>query len=106
MNHLDALKKIAKELRLAGADQICQKVMIAITDLEETPDSYADLSYSFLMRELRKDDKDKAAEFQEAYKEAFDEAYLSGMPINQMDQMAFMQAMKECDIDPEDASAS
>ena len=97
MRKLEVLRRIAKDLRGVGEIGICNKVLIAIADISETSDPRPDLSYSNIMRELRKKDKDRAKEFQIAYKEAFDEAYLEDIP--DIEQVALMQAMKKINFD-------
>jgi protein associated with RNAse G/E len=100
VKNLNVLKKVAKDMRNIGATDISEKIKIAIVDLEEFPNSYADLSYSFVMRELRKEDKEKAKEFQKSFKKAFDEGYLAGEDVDNLHQLCLIQALKENDIDP------
>ena len=86
------LRKLAKEARLAGKDKICDRVLIAIAKETDLATPRSDLSYSYIMRKLRKEDSDKAKEFMKAFKKAFDEAYIE--EIDEPDQVALMEAMK------------
>ena len=51
-----------------------------------------DISYSSIMRKLRKSDKDKCLAFQKAFKKSFDEAYSKG--IEQTEKVALLAALK------------
>jgi len=94
------LRRLAKDFRLAGEGKLCDAVLLALADITEASDVRADLSYSFIMRKLRKLDKDRAKEFQAAYKQAFDEAFLSG--LDNLDEVALLQAVQEIDLDSEE----
>jgi len=94
------LRRLAKDFRLAGEGKLCDAVLLALADITEASDVRADLSYSFIMRKLRKLDKDRAKEFQVAYKQAFDEAFLSG--LDNLDEVALLQAVQEIDLDSEE----
>lgn len=98
--HAKTLRRLAKDLRLAGEAAVCNKVLLALADLTEATDVRADLSYSFIMRKLRKENEDRAKEFQAAYKKAFDEAFLAG--LDNLDEVALVQTMQEIDLKPEE----
>lgn len=95
------LRRLAKDFRLVGEDKLCEKILLALADITEASDVKADLSYSFIMRELRKsNNKDRVKEFQTAYKRAFDDAFLSG--VDNLDEVALIQAIQEIDLEPEE----
>ncbi len=58
------------------------------------------LTYSSTMRYLNKYHKDKVDEFRKCFKEAFDSGYIEG--IDEIENIALMQALKECEINYED----
>lgn len=74
MDNINELRKIAKELRSLGEKDMASKVLFAIAAVTGGEKPQADLSYSFIMRELRKGDKGKVREFQEKFKKYFEEA--------------------------------
>lgn len=55
------------------------------------------LSYSYIMRQLNKNDPEKMKEFQKAFKKAFDEAYLNN--IEDLSSVALLQAIQDSNID-------
>lgn len=102
-NHLSDLRKLAKDLRIHGLDDVCDKVVLAIFAETNARDARPDLSYSFIVRQLRKLDPERAREFQESFKKAFDEAFLSG--IDNVDDAALMQTIQEIELNSEELSA-
>lgn len=52
-----------------------------------------ELSYSFIMRYLNKNDKDKLEIFMKSFKKSFDEANIDN--LEDADKIALMSAMKE-----------
>lgn len=102
-NHLSDLRKLAKELRFHGLDDVCDNVVLAIFAETNARDARPDLSYSFIVRQLRKFDPERAREFQEHFKKAFDEAFLSG--IDNVDDAALMQTIQEIELNQEELSA-
>lgn len=102
-NHLSDLRKLAKDLRVHGLDDVCDNVVLAIFAETNAMDARPDLSYSFIMRQLRKLDPDRAREFQEHFKKAFDEAFLTG--IDNVDDAALMQTIQEIELKPEELSS-
>jgi hypothetical protein len=55
-----------------------------------------DFSYSYIVRELNKNNRDLAINFIKSFKKIFDEAYLSD--IENFDKAALMETMQENDI--------
>jgi hypothetical protein len=95
--NLFILKKLAKEFRIQGENEICNKIVFAISSEINAQDARPDLSYSFVCRELRKTDLEKLREFQIAFKKAFDEAFLAG--LDNIDDVAMLQAVKETNLE-------
>jgi hypothetical protein len=60
-----------------------------------------DLSYSYIMRQLRQiGDKERVRQFQESFKKAYDEAYIE--QVENADDVALLQAIQECKLKPEE----
>ena len=97
---LHTLRKLAKELRLHGANEVCNKVVLAIFSETNAQDAKPDLSYSFILRKLRNESPERAREFQIAFKKAFDQAFLEG--LHNPDDAAMLQAIQEIDMDSEE----
>jgi len=95
--NLSVLKKLAKEFRIQGEDEICNKIVFAISSEINAQDARPDLSYSFVCREFRKSNPEKLKEFQIAFKKAFDEAFLAG--LDNIDDVAMLQAVKEINLE-------
>lgn len=102
-NPLPNLRKLAKDLRFHGLDDVCDNVVLAIFAETNARDARPDLSYSFIMRQLRKLDPERAREFQEHFKKAFDEAFLTD--IDNVDDAALMQTIQEIELKPEELSS-
>lgn len=93
-----SLRRLAKDFRLNGDDALAKqtlKVLAAETGNEETQ---ADLSYSHIMRTLRKGDKEKLREFQRTFKDAFDAAFDEGME-EESEAVALMEATQKIDYE-------
>ena len=87
------LRAIAKELRLLGASETADKVMCALAAVTDAEEPRADLSYTYIMRELRKTDDDKRLVFQKTFKEAFDRAL--DEDLEDPSQVALMEALEQ-----------
>lgn len=98
--HLSTLRKLAKDLRLQGMDEVCDKIVLAISSVTNAMDAKPDLSYSFVLRKLRRFDSDRARKFQIAFKKAFDEAFLES--LSNPDDAAMLQAIQEIDMKSEE----
>jgi hypothetical protein len=100
-NKAEDLRLLARSFRDQGKSELCDEILLKIAkETEALNDVLADLSYSFIMRNLRKTNEDKAKEFQEAYKKAFDEGYENG--VEDFDKVALFSAIKECGIEREE----
>lgn len=87
-----SLSSICKDLRMLGEHALANKALIAYAAATDTETPRVDLSYSYLMRQLRKGDEDRRKKFQVAFKEAFDRALLDD--IDEPAAIALMVAMK------------
>jgi transketolase len=98
--HLLKLNKLAKDLKLLGINNICNKITLAISKETDAKNAKPDISYSFILRKLRKKDPEKAKEFQIKFKEAFDEGFLAG--LDNFDDAAMLQTIQEMKFDSKD----
>lgn len=97
------LRKIAKDLRILGEEDLVDKVLCALSAVTGTEYPNADLSYSYIMRQLRKGDKDRQHEFQISFKQAFDEAIDND--IENPEEIALMTAMMAINYDKNELKA-
>jgi len=98
------IRKLAKRLREENKHDLCD-ALIARTASKNSISPRSDLSYSFVMRQLRQNgDDDRVKAFQSAYKEAFDEAYIEN--IDDIDEAALLQAMQVAKIKPDELDDS
>jgi len=88
----DILRKLAKESRMAGCDRLANKALIALAKETGLATPQSDLSYSYIMRKLRKGDPEKLHKFMAAFKAAFDKAFIE--EIEDPDNAALMEAMQ------------
>ena len=89
------LADICKDLRILGDDNLTRQAICAYAALTDTEDPRPDLSYSYIMRKLRKDDKNRRLKFQKAFKEAFDGALYED--VEDPAALALMLAVKAID---------
>lgn len=95
---LARLRKIAVRLRDLDESELADKVLCAIAALTDAEEPRADLSYSYVMRELRKTkNKEKVREFQKTFKEAFDEAVDNN--IEDPASIALMTALEQNNLE-------
>ena len=101
MNVSRELAEVCKNLRMLGDNELAEEALCAYAALTDTEDPHVDLSYSYIMRKLRKGDKDRCRQFQEVFKKSFDEGLFEGLedPVN----IALMAALESIDFRREDA---
>ena len=92
----NTLRKIAIELSNLGEHDLKDRVLCALSAVTGNEDPRPDLTYSSVMRDLRKD-KDRCLAFQKKFKEAFDMALDND--IEEPDQVALMDAIQEVGYD-------
>jgi len=94
------LRKLAKKLRSDGKHEMCDQ-LIASAASPKSISPRPDLSYSYIMRQLRQTgDKKRVRQFQEAFKKAYDEAYIE--EVENADDVALLQAIQEAKLRPEE----
>lgn len=94
-NNINKLRKVAKTLRDIGEHNLCNKILIVLAQETGLENTQADLSYSFVMRKLRKGDKDRLKTFMQVFKNTFDEAYDDD--IENPEEPALLAALKAID---------
>lgn len=94
----EALRKLAKDFRLAGDDALVQQTLKVLTAATGNKEPKADLSYSHMLRKLRKGDKKKLREFQKAFKESFDSAIVEGLE-DEAEATALFEALQKIGYD-------
>lgn len=94
--HKKKLAHICKSLKMIGENDMADKLSCALSALaREKKRPRHDLSYSYVMRELRKKYEDKVLSFQETFIKTFNEALDAGM--DEPEQVALMAALKALD---------
>jgi hypothetical protein len=94
------LAQICKDLRLLGDKELTGRALMAYAAATDTENPRADLSYSYVMRQLRKDDDERRLKFQKVFKKAFDEALLED--IEDPAAVALMVGIKAIDFKDEE----
>lgn len=95
------LAAICKDLRMLGNDRLTKKMLLAYAAATDTEKPQADLSYSYIMRKLRKGDDDRRLTFQKEFKKSFDEALIED--VDDPAEVALTVAMKAIDYKEGDA---
>jgi hypothetical protein len=102
MSIISELASICKDLRLLGENELTKEALYAYAAITDTENPRADLSYSYVMRKLRKGDDDRRLKFQKVFKNAFDRALLED--VEEPAEIALMVALKAINFKDEDAS--
>ena len=102
MSIASELASICKDLRLLGEAELTKDALFAYAAITDTENPRADLSYSYVMRKLRKGDDDRRLKFQREFKKAFDRALYED--VEEPAEIALMVALKAIDFKDEDAS--
>jgi len=97
MNYELKLRKIAKQLKDKSQHELSDKVLCALAALTDSIEPKANLSYSYIMRDLRKNHPDKVSKFQKIYKYYFDKALSEDM--EDFEEIALMHAVEELEAD-------
>ena len=101
MSITSELASICKDLRLLGESELTKDALYAYAAITDTEDPRPDLSYSYVMRKLRKGDDDRRLKFQKIFKQVFDEAL--NEDVDEPAEIALMVALKAIDFKDEDA---
>ena len=102
MSIASELASICKDLRLLGESELTKEALYAYAAITDTENPRADLSYSYIMRKLRKGKADRRLIFQKAFKNAFDRALFED--IEEPAEIALMVAIKSINFKDDDAS--
>ena len=94
---LDNLRYLTRELKLAGEDDLAEKISCAISVVAGTEHPKTEYSYSYIMRNLRKGDDDRRIAFQRMFKETFDDA--RDDDLENPEQIALMAGIKAIEFD-------
>lgn len=97
------LAYICKDLRLLGDINLTKQALLAYSSITDIENPKIDLSYSYMMRQLRKGDKKRKIKFQKAFKQAFDTALNSD--LDNPAEIALMVAIKAIDFKDEELNA-
>ena len=96
-SELNELRRLCKDLKLVGEDELADKVMCALAAVTDTEHPRIDLSYTYVMRKLRKDkDDEKVSEFQRVFKDTFDQAL--DEDLEDPAELALMKAIQHVDF--------
>ena len=97
------LAGICKDLKSLGDQYLANKALVAFAAVTDSESPMVDLSYSYIMRKLRKGDDDIRKKFQSVFKEAFDRCLLED--VDEPAEVALMVAIKAIDYkDKEDGA--
>lgn len=94
------LASICKDLKLLGDRDLINKALCAYAAITDIENPRVDLSYSYIMRKLRKGDDDIRLKFQRVFKEAFDKALEED--LEEPAEIALMIAIKVIDFKDDD----
>lgn len=94
------LSQICKDLKLLGNKELTNKALLVYASVTNTESPRVDLSYSYVMRQLRKGDNKRRLKFQKAFKKAFDEALLED--VEDAAAIALMVGLKYIDFKDEE----
>jgi len=101
MNQIEKeLAGICKDLKLLGDRSLTKSALCAYAAIADVDDPHVDLSYTYVMRELRKGDKEKRMLFQQVFKKAFDESLYAD--LEEPAAVALMVALKAIDFNDDE----
>lgn len=95
--YLEELRLLSRNLKDAEEHELADKVLCAWAALTGAKSPKANLSYSYVMRKLRKDHKDKVKDFQIIFKNTFDKALDN--ELENPEDIALMAALKGIDVE-------
>jgi hypothetical protein len=87
---------ICKDLRILGDKELLDMALCAFSSVSGIEHPRVDLSYSYLMRKLRKGDPERRLEFQRVFKDSFEEALEED--LEEPESVALVAAMKVIDF--------
>lgn len=100
LNLQQELASICKDLRLLGDSELTKKAICAYAAVTDSENPQIDLSYSYIMRKLRKGKDDRRKKFQKTFKEVFDRSLSED--LDEPDSIALMAAIKAINFKEEE----
>jgi len=100
MDYITVLASVCKDLRMLD-ENLADKALCAYAAVTDEEFPQVDLSYSYIMRKLRKDDAERCKKFQKVFKKTFDAALYN--ELENPDIIALTIALKAIDFKREDA---
>ena len=92
------LRDISRQLKLLGELELSDKVLCALAAVTDAERPRVDLSYTYVMRKLRGDKKDKDVHtFQKVFKDTFEEALDND--ADNPEEVALMEALQNIDFE-------
>jgi len=88
---LEKLRKLAQSLREAGENELADGVCCAFAALSGQKRPQVDLTFSSVLRDLRKKSPENVRPFQKLFKEKFDEALIA--EIDDPEEAALMECI-------------
>jgi hypothetical protein len=93
------LAQVCKDLRMLNEVNLVDGVLCAYAAITGVENPRVDLSYSYIMRKLRKGDIERRKKFQKIFKEAFDRALYED--LDDPSSVALMVSLKGIEFDKE-----
>lgn len=103
MSVVSELASICKDLRLLGDIDLTHQAITAYAALTDVEDPRPDLSYTHILRKLRKGDDERRLKFQKVFKAAFDKALYAD--VEEPAAIALTVAIKAIDYNDEEEDA-
>jgi hypothetical protein len=99
MDNLDKFRKLAKHFKNVGNENLSNKLLLIISANTGLNNPRSDLSYSYIIRKLRKNDKENLDKFMKVFKNSFDDAYIEN--LENPEQIALLSAIKVINFNDE-----
>lgn len=97
--YINTLRKLAKQYKLSNKVELCNNVLLILAKETGLENTNADLSYSYVMRDLRNNYPDKVTLFMKTFKDTFDAAIDDD--LEDADSIALLTAIKKIDYNAE-----
>jgi hypothetical protein len=97
-----SLSKLAKSFRDMKEDDLADTTLLAIAAISGVENPNSDITFSYIMRTINKNNPEKAIKFFKQFKESADEAFIQGIDPEQIEAVALMEALQKLEISPEE----
>ena len=98
MNNIrEELQEVCRQLKSIGEDDLADRVLCAYAAVTGSESPRVDLSYSYVLRKLRRTAPDQVAPFQIAFKRAFESAL--DRDLEEPANIALTSALKESGVE-------